>query len=93
MQERDKLRQDAFDLWTHLNNGGGLGWGLFRAAPVKRALFLTKVVRVNGRVCEMFEVLAELIEHLDFETQLDRLWGLWEGVAKRLEGPYARQVA
>ena len=68
LQERDKLRQDAFDLWTHLNNGGGLGWGLFRAAPVKRALFLTKVVRVNGRVCETIEVLAELIEHLDFET-------------------------
>lgn len=91
-ENRERLRQDAYDLWLHLDGGHRLGWGPFRKAVVKRAGFLTREVRVSGRLCNTKDAIAELIEHLDFETQLDLAWEEWKGIAKRTESAVVRQV-
>lgn len=91
--ERHRLLGDARDLCDHLNSGGSLGFLIFRSAVVRRTLYLTERVRVNGRNCATMEILSELIEHLEVEIRIDVLWGHWSGIAERLSGPLPRQVA
>lgn len=91
--DRQKLRGDADDLLKHLNVGGTLGWWIFRRDVVKRALYLTKEVRVNGRPCDNPATLRTLIEQLDVEMRLDQIWAVWKGIAPRIDGPLPRQVA
>ncbi len=91
--DRHQVLGDARDLHSHLCKGGGLGFLVFRNAVVRRTIYLTEQVRVNGRVCTNTETLAELVEHLDLEIRVDALWGQWSGIAERLGGPLQRQVA
>ena len=91
--DRQKLRADAVNLLSHLNAGGSLGWWLFRKDVVKRGLYLTKDVRVNGHTCDNTETLSELLRNLDVESSLEQLWDAWRGIAKRTEGPLPRQVS
>ena len=83
---------DARDLHGHLNEGGSLGFLFFRSAVARRTRYLTRQIRVNGRVCATAETLAELVEHLDLETQIETLWGYWVGIVERVDGPLSRQV-
>jgi len=92
-RERQRVLGDARDLYAHLSNGGRLGFLFFRSAVVRRTLYVTEQVRVNGRACATTEMLAELVEHLDLEMRVDMLWGHWSGIADRMTGPLPRQVA
>lgn len=90
--ERQQVLADARDLHGHLNNGGSLGFLFLRSAVVRRTLYLTKQIRVNGRVCATTETLSELVEHLDLEMHVETLWGYWVGIVERINGPLPRQV-
>ena len=89
---RQQILADARDLHEHLNSGGTLGFLFLRSAVVRRTLYVTTQIRVNGRVCATKETLAELVEHLDLEVQVETLWGYWDGLAEKIEGPLPRQV-
>ena len=91
--DRHRLLGDARDLHGHLTNGGSLGFWFFRPAVVRRTIYLTVQVRVNGRACETTEILSELVEHLDLEICVEALWRHWSGIADRYTGPLPRQVA
>jgi REase_MTES_1575/AAA domain len=91
--DRHQLLSDARDLHNHLSQGGRLGFLVFRNAVVRRTIYLTEEVRVNGRVCATAETLTELVEHLDLEISIDALWGHWSGIVDRQTGPLPRQVA
>jgi hypothetical protein len=90
--ERQRVLADAHDLHGHLKNGGSLGFLFLRPTIVRRTLYLTKQVRVNGRMCGTLETLAELAEHLDLEMQVEIVWGYWVGIAPHVDGPLPRQV-
>ncbi len=77
--ERDhhRVRADAEALLRHLQQGGGWGFGPFRAEPVKRASYLRREVKVGGRACASSEVLKELIAWLDVEERLRVLREKW----------------
>jgi very-short-patch-repair endonuclease len=90
--DRQQVLADARDLHGHLNNGGNLGFLFIRSAVVRRTLYLTKQIRVNGRVCATTEMLSELVEHLDLEIHVETLWGYWVGIVERMNGPLPRQV-
>ena len=91
--DRYQLLGDARELHNHLSNGGSFGFLVFRNAVVRRTLYLTKQVRVNGRVCATTETMSELVEHLDLEISIDTLWDHWSGITDRLSGPLPQQVA
>ena len=91
--ERHQILADARDLHTHLANGGNLGFLFLRSAVVRRTLYLTKTIRVNGRLCATMETLSELAEHLDLEMRIEAVWGHWEGIAEKISGPLPRQVS
>ena len=90
--DRQQVLADARDLLGHLNNGGSLGFLFIRPAVVRRTLYVTQKIRVNGRLCGTMETLAELVEHLDLETHVDTLWEYWVGIVERMDGPLPRQV-
>lgn len=90
--ERQQVLADARDLHGHLNNGGSLGFLFLRSAVVRRTLYITKQIRVNGRMCATTETLSELVEHLDLEAHVETLWGYWVGIVERMDGPLPRQV-
>jgi hypothetical protein len=92
-RDRATVRADAMDLADHLSRGGRLGWGPFRSAVVKRCLYLTREVKVNGRVCNNRSALLRLIEYLDVPAAIDRLWELWKRIAGRVQGTLLQQVA
>ena len=91
--DRHRVLGDARDLHGHLSQGGSLGFLFFRTAVVRRTLYLTEQVRVNGRACVTAEVLSELVDHLDLEIRIEALWGHWSGISGRMTGPLSRQVA
>lgn len=91
--ERPKLLEDARELHRHLAAGGGLGWWVFRNEVVKRTLYLVEGVTLNGRPCDNPRALEELIGHTQTETEIDRCWWTWKGVARRPDGSPSRQIS
>ena len=45
------LHEDACKLKEHMQNGGKLGWWLFRPKTVKDRLHVLRTVRIGGRPC------------------------------------------
>ena len=41
------LYEDARKLKEHMENGGKLGWGMFRPKPVKERLYVIKSVKIS----------------------------------------------
>jgi superfamily I DNA/RNA helicase/very-short-patch-repair endonuclease len=91
--DRRKLRADATDFCDHLKRGGSLGWGPFRKAVVKQALYIINEARVNGRPCKTPQALEELLLRLEVESTISLLWDAWRGLAERNAGPLPRQAA
>jgi very-short-patch-repair endonuclease len=87
------VKADAQDLKTHLESGGKLGFGPFRAQVAKDAIYLTKEVFLNGRRCDNIEQLDALIEYLEFEECVKVLVKNWRGVGERFNGSPITQVA
>jgi hypothetical protein len=71
------VRADAEVLLTHLQEGGGLGVGPLRPAPVRRARHLVESVRVDGMPCRDAATLSRLVAWASVQDQLDRLDGEW----------------
>ncbi|MGI6035688.1 MAG: AAA domain-containing protein [Limnochordia bacterium] len=87
------LYEDACRLKEHLENGGKLGWGVFRPKVVKERLHLIKSVRVQGELCSTIERLSSLTDALRVRLEFDKVWSYWDGRTARAQGPYALQFA
>lgn len=72
--DRSKVRSDASTLLAHVQEGGGFGFGPFRARPVRQALYLLRSVRLDGHPCDDEISLKDLVEHLTIEESRADLW-------------------
>lgn len=86
------LFDDAIVLKQHMENGGKLGWGLFRPKPVKERLYVIKSVTVAGRSCSTAKHLSTLADVLYVRIEFEKAWGFWQGRSKREEGPLTLQL-
>lgn len=86
------LHEDAHKLKEHMENGGKLGWGLFRPKPVKERLHVIKTVKIGGRPCSTVEHFSNLADALHVRIECEKAWGFWKGRSEKVEGPYALQL-
>ncbi|HOV90472.1 MAG TPA: AAA domain-containing protein [Syntrophorhabdaceae bacterium] len=85
------LHQDTRKLKEHIENGGKLGWGIFRPKPVKERLYVIKAVKIGGCPCSTIEHFSTLADALHVRIECERAWGFWKGRSEKVEGPYALQ--
>jgi len=82
--EISTLMADANALKEHLDAGGRLGLSVqanpFAKKQLKAALYVAKTVRVNGRLCDISEVLTQLLDWIHVGTTLDAIEAEWEGI-------------
>lgn len=86
------LCEDARKLKEHMENGGKLGWGLFRPKPVKERLYVIKSVKIGGRSCSTIEHFSTLADALHVRIECEKAWGFWVGKSDKTKGPYAFQL-
>jgi len=86
------LYEDARKLKEHMENGGKLGWWLFRPKPVKERLYVIKNVKIGGRPCSTVEHFSSLVDALHVRIECEKAWGFWKGRSEKVEGPYALQL-
>lgn len=87
------LFKDALRLKEHLENGGKLGWGLFRPKPVRKRVYVLQVVRINGHPCSTLEHFSVLVDALQVRAEFKKAWESWAGRSEKTPGPYALQLA
>jgi len=87
------LHEDACKLKQHMENGGKLGWGLFRPRVVRERLYVIKTVRISGCPCSTVEHFSVLSDALHVRIECERAWGFWIGRSEQTQGPYALQLA
>lgn len=86
------LHDDARTLKEHMENGGKLGWGIFRPKPVKERLYVINAVKIGGRPCTAVEHFSNLADALHVRIECDKAWGFWKGRSEKVEGPYVLQL-
>lgn len=86
------LHDDARTLKEHMENGGKLGWGIFRPKPVKERLYVIKAVKIGGHPCSAAEHFSNLADALRVRIECEKAWGFWKGRCEKVEGPYALQL-
>lgn len=86
------LHDDARTLKEHMENGGKLGWGIFRPKPVKERLYVIKAVKIGGHQCSAVEHFSNLADVLRVRIECEKAWGFWKGRSEKVEGPYALQL-
>ena len=86
------LFEDVCALKKFMENGGKLGWGLFRPKLVKERIYVLKTVRVNGRSCTNLEHLSALADTLRVRIECEKAWGFWAGRNEQTQGPYTLQL-
>ena len=86
------LRDDAHKLKEHMENGGKLGWGLFRPKPVKDRLHVIKTVKIDGRPCSTVENFSNIADALHVRIECEKAWDFWKGRSEKVEGPYNLQL-
>lgn len=86
------LHDNARKLKEHMENGGKLGWGMFRPRLVKERLYVIKAVKVDGRPCSTVEQFSNLADALHVRIECEKAWGFWKGRSEKVGGPYTLQL-
>lgn len=86
------LYEDAKKLKRHMDDGGKMGWWVFRPKVVKDRLYVTTSVKINGRFCVTTEHLSTLVRSLQVRIECEKAWNFWAGRSDRTKGPYALQM-
>ena len=87
------LYEDICKLIKHMENGGKIGWGLFRPKLVKECLYVIKSVKLDGHSCRTVENLSTLANVLNVSIECDKTWGVWVQRTDKVQGAYALQLA
>lgn len=85
--ELAKIKAMAIDLREHLQKGGSLGFGPFKARPVKDAQKLIHDVYVNGRLCKTIQETSLLQHWIEIQEELIGLNSIWSSI----DGPTSGQ--
>lgn len=85
------LYKDTLKLKEHIENGGELGWWIFRPQPVKDKIYVFKNVKIDGKLCSE-EDLPTLHNILYSRIEFEKIWKLWEKWESKIEGPYTLQL-
>lgn len=86
------LYEDARKLQEHMENGGKLGWVLFRPKPVQERLYVINTVKIGGHPCSTLEHFTTLADALQVRLACEKAWDFWQGQCEKTEGPYALQL-
>jgi len=86
------LFDDVRKLKEYMENGGKLGWGIFRPKPVKERLYVIKSAKIGGRRCSTVEHFSTLSDALYVRIECEKAWGFWVGRSEKAQGPYALQL-
>ncbi|WP_084502921.1 AAA domain-containing protein [Desulfatirhabdium butyrativorans] len=86
------LCEDARKLKEHMENGGKLGWGMFRPKLVKERFYVIKNVRIAGRPCSTAEDFSNLADTVHVHIECEKAWAFWKGRNEKEDGPYALQL-
>lgn len=81
-RDLQSVRTHALALRDHLERKRGLGFGPFRPAVVKDAIYLLKETRVGDEVPCNCRALTKLLNWIDYHRNLDELRELWKGIAE-----------
>lgn len=93
-EKRLAMISHAKDLLLHMESGKGLGFSVFKSKAVKTADYIIKEVSVNGTPCNNKNQVEKLMNFLDLEEKLHRLWKRWESLVERGSfSSYAQQVS
>jgi len=76
-----KIKTDALILLHHLEDGGKLGFWIFRPKAIRDQFYLTKTVTVNGHFCKNTDTLKELINWIDVHENLNVVRNQWKPYA------------
>lgn len=90
--DRSVVIANAKSLLTHFANGGSQGLPLFRPKPVKDGWYIIRKTFVNGERCDNPRVIKELLETLEVENRIEKLWSLWSPYAEKVTGGRSIQV-
>jgi very-short-patch-repair endonuclease len=83
---------DSSDLLAHLRSGGSLGFWVIQAKAVRRAGYLIRNARMNGRTPASVETLESFVDYIQTQVAVRRAWAVWEGLAEGATGPLPRLV-
>ncbi len=86
------LHDDARKLKEHMENGGKLGWWVFRPKPVKERLYVVQAVKIGGRSCSTVAHFSKLADSLHVRIECEKAWSFWKGRSEKVNGPYALQL-
>jgi hypothetical protein len=86
------LFDDVRKLKEYMENGGKLGWGIFRPKPVKERLYVIKSAKIGGRRCSTVEHFSTLSDALYVRIECEKAWDFWVGRSEKAQGPYALQL-
>lgn len=92
-KELSIVKSHAKALLKHLESGGGLGFGPFRAKEVKDGIYLVREVFVDGTPCNRLEPIQTLLKWITIVEHLKALERNWEKYAIPPSGPFISQVA
>ncbi|MCO5144395.1 MAG: AAA domain-containing protein [Oligoflexia bacterium] len=81
------------ELLRHFSSGGGLGFGPFKAAPVKAAAVIIERARFNGKQVTEITPLRSYSEWLEVSHRIELLNGLWADCAKAPSGALPVKIA
>jgi len=90
--DRKKLLADARELQEHVDTGGKMGWGMLAPKVARQNRYITKEVKINGRLCKTSEQIKSLINYLDVVDKIELSWSAFQGKDKREEGSFVVQV-
>ena len=71
------ILRDAQELKAYFEGGGRRGFWVFRPAVVKQGLYLTREVKVDGRVCNSSATLGRLVRWLQLNESIIKLGEQW----------------
>ncbi|MCY4177163.1 MAG: AAA domain-containing protein [Endozoicomonadaceae bacterium] len=86
------LHEDARILKEYMENGGKLGFGVFRPKVVKERLYVIKSVKMSGRLCSTAEDFSRLADALHVRIEIEKLISFWKVHDEKIEGPYSFQL-
>jgi hypothetical protein len=86
------LYDDTCKLKEYMENGGKLGWVIFRPKIVKDRFYIIKTVQIDGHPCSTVEHLLLLCNVLHVQIEFDKAWMVWDKRIEKVSGPYALQL-
>ena len=91
--DRSKLISDAKAIKDHLEDGGKMGFWLWRPKPVREHGKFLETVKVDGLQPVDLQSLEILIDYLILDQRLKHIWRLWRGKVQQPIDPFPIQIA